>query len=77
MAGECCKSGFRWDGNPTGGVTTVANHKAYVTGTNKKAAVLIVHDIFGWTLTNARLLADHYAEEADVTVYIPDLYVQT
>lgn len=29
----------------------------------------------GWTLNNARLLADHYAKEADATVYLPDLYV--
>jgi len=35
---------------------------------------MIVHDIFGWTLNNTRLLADHYAEEADVTVYLPDFY---
>lgn len=38
-----------------------------------QVAILIVHDIFGWTLPNARLLADHYAKEADATVYLPDL----
>ena len=37
------------------------------------AAILLVHDIFGWTFTNARLLADHFAKEADATVYLPDL----
>jgi hypothetical protein len=53
----------------------LASHDTYVTGSNKDAAVLIVHDLFGWTFPNARILADHYAEEADVTVYLPDLCV--
>lgn len=71
--GSCCKTGFRWEGKPVGSEATIAEHKTYVTGDNKKAAVLIVADIFGWTLTNVRLIADHFAQEADVTVYIPDL----
>lgn len=53
----------------------LANLDTYVAGSNTDAAVLIVHDIFGWTLPNLRILADHYAKEADVTVYLPDLYV--
>lgn len=36
---------------------------------------MIVHDVFGWKSPNPRLLADHYAKEADATVYVPDLYV--
>lgn len=70
---ECCKSGFKWDGKAIGKVTKIANLDTYVTGDNKDAAVLIVHDVFGWTLTNVRILADHYAKEANVTVYLPDL----
>ena len=66
-------TGFRWDGTPKGKETTLGASKTYVSGTNKDAAVLIIHDVFGWTLNNTRLLADHYAEEADVTVYLPDL----
>lgn len=38
-----------------------------------QVVIMIVHDIFGWTSANTRLLADHYAKEADATVYIPDL----
>ena len=72
---ECCKTGFRWEGNPVGMESKLASHDTYVTGSNKDAAVLIVHDLFGWTFPNARILADHYAEEADVTVYLPDLCV--
>lgn len=73
MACENCKKGFAWDGATTGSETTLAGAKAYVTGNNKDAAVLIITDIFGWTLPNIRILADHYAKEADVTVYIPDV----
>ena len=32
-----------------------------------------VHDVYGWTFTNTRVLADHYAKEADATVFLPDL----
>lgn len=70
---NCCKQGFRWSGTPVGKETTLAGLDAYVSGSNKNAAVLIVHDIFGWKFPNIRLLADHYADEAGVTVYVPDL----
>jgi dienelactone hydrolase len=70
---SCCATGFAWHGKPTGKESTLAKKKAYITGENKDAAVLILHDIFGWTLNNTRLLADHYAKEADVTVFLPDL----
>ena len=72
---ECCTTGFRWEGKPVGKESKLANQDAYVTGSNTDAAVLFVHDLYGWTLTNARLLADHYAKEANVTVYLPDLHV--
>ncbi len=53
--------------------TKLANNNTYVTGSNKDVAIMIVHDIFGWTFPNLRLLADHYAQEANATVYLPDL----
>ena len=74
MSCENCKIGFNWDGTPTGTESKVGDlNKAYVTGTNKDAAVLLIHDIYGWTFPNLRLLADHFAKEANVTVYLPDL----
>ena len=69
---SCCKEGFKWNGTPTGKEATLGNNKCYVTGDNKDAAVLLVHDVFGWTLPNLRILADHYAKEANVTAYLPD-----
>ncbi|PLB46546.1 endo-1,3-1,4-beta-D-glucanase [Aspergillus steynii IBT 23096] len=74
MTSDCCKSGFKWHATPTGTESSFAGTKTYVTGTSKSIAILYVHDIFGWTFPNARLLADYYAENANATVYVPDLY---
>ncbi|TVY85574.1 Hydrolase tropI [Lachnellula suecica] len=74
MSDDCCKSGFKWDGKPVGREGTLEKNKAYITGTNKDAAILIVHDIFGWTFNNLRLLADHFAREANATVYLVDFF---
>ena len=73
MLSECCLSGFKWDGTPEGKETKLTKNDAYVTGSNKDVAIMIVHDIFGWKFPNLRLLADHYAKESDATVYLPDL----
>jgi len=71
---SCCKTGFLWQGEPAGSESTIGDYKTYVTGKNPDVAVLIVADIFGWTLTISRLLADHFAKEADATVYLPDFF---
>lgn len=74
---SCCLQGFEWDGKPVGREDTLGDsHPAYVTGSNSDVAILLIHDLFGWTFVNTRLLADHYAREADATVYVPDLYVE-
>ena len=75
MACDNCKSGFNWEGKPTGSESELAGVPAYVAGEAKDVAVLLVPDIFGWKLNNTRLLADHFAKEANATVYAPDLYV--
>lgn len=73
MSCENCKSGFKWNSRPTGSEGKLGGINAYVAGTNNEAAVMIIHDVFGWTFTNLRLLADHFAKEANVTCYLPDL----
>lgn len=75
MAGltECCIKGFNWNGTPAGREDKLANLDTYVTGSNQHAAILVIADLFGWKFTNLRLLADHYAKEADASVYLPDL----
>ena len=37
-----------------------------------KGIVVIIPDLFGWTLNNSRVLADRYAERGGWTVYLPD-----
>ncbi|GAP83984.1 putative dienelactone hydrolase family protein [Rosellinia necatrix] len=71
---SCCLKTFTWDGTPEGRETKLAGNDSYVTGDAQDAAVLLVHDLFGWRYPNARLLADHYAREAGVTVYLPDFF---
>ncbi|KAH8894410.1 alpha/beta-hydrolase [Thozetella sp. PMI_491] len=71
---ECCVKGFEWSGTPSGKETKLDNHDAYVTGVNPEVAILVVHDAFGWTFRNTRLLADHYAREVNATVYVPDFF---
>ncbi|KAH9995949.1 dienelactone hydrolase family protein [Xylariaceae sp. FL0662B] len=71
---ECCIKGFQWNGTPTGHTGKLAGNDVYITGQNPDVAILIIHDVFGWTFTNARLLADHYAREANATVYLADFF---
>ncbi|KAL8726878.1 MAG: hypothetical protein Q9166_006430 [cf. Caloplaca sp. 2 TL-2023] len=71
---SCCVSGFSWNGTPTGQEKKIGNFNVYVAGDNKDVAILYLHDIFGWTFNNNRLLADHFAKEVDATVYLPDFF---
>ena len=70
---ECCLKGFRWEAQPKGHETSLANVNCYVSGSNSSVAILLLHDLYGWKFQNTRLLADHYAEEVNATVYLPDL----
>jgi len=70
---SCCKEGFKWNGQPEGKIDKVAGLDTYIAGNTKERAILIIADVFGWTLPNARLIADHFAKECDATVYLPDL----
>jgi hypothetical protein len=73
MNPECCQPGSRLGGDPVGFEAKLAGNKSYIVGNSKSAAILIVHDVFGWKLRNSRLIADFYAKEANATVYLPDL----
>jgi len=41
---------------------------------NKKAAVVLLTDIFGLPLKNSKILADIFAERLGVDVWVPDLF---
>lgn len=68
-----CKAGYQWNGKASGTESKIGKNDAYITGDSKDSAILIITDIFGWTLPNIRILADHYAKESKATVYVPDL----
>ena len=76
--GPCCVSGSIRAGSPNGKVDKDAGLDAYIaepTGspTDKKPGIIvIIPDLFGWTLPNSRLLADDWAEKSKRTVYVPD-----
>ena len=70
-----CTEGTYWPGTTNGTEAKLDSTNVYVSGSNSEVAVLIVSDVFGWKLPNSRLLADHFAREANLTVYLPDLYV--
>ncbi|KAF9691295.1 hypothetical protein EKO04_010645 [Ascochyta lentis] len=70
----CCLTSFQWDGTPAGREEKLAGLPTYVTGNNPHKAVLYIHDALGWRFRTARLLADSYAREANITVYIPDFF---
>ncbi|KAI5459346.1 Alpha/Beta hydrolase protein [Mariannaea sp. PMI_226] len=71
---SCCLKGFKWEGSPTGHIEKLDNLNVYVSGENKDAAILVIHDLLGWSFPNVRLLADHYSQEANATVYVPDFF---
>ncbi len=71
---SCCLEGFQWEGTPTGSIGKLANNESYIVGDNPDAAVMLIHDLLSWKFPNIRLLADHYAREANVTVYVPDFF---
>ncbi|EXL67881.1 esterase/lipase [Fusarium oxysporum f. sp. conglutinans race 2 54008] len=71
---DCCVKGFRWDATPRGRNGKVAGINCYVTGSNEGVAIMMIHDLFGWTFSNTRILADYYAEEVGATVLVPDFF---
>lgn len=71
-----CASGVLHSGTPAGREETIHGLNTYVTeppsGVAPKGIVVIIPDVFGWTLVNSRVLADRYAERGGYTVYLPD-----
>lgn len=39
-----------------------------------ETCMLTATDVYGWTFSNLRILADQYAKEIDATVYLPDFF---
>lgn len=73
-----CTEGYLWEGEPTGEEITVGNlptyHAAPESEANEGAAILYLHDAFGWKFRNNRLQCDRLAKATGFDVYMPDLY---
>ncbi|BGP58399.1 hypothetical protein JCM8202_001902 [Rhodotorula sphaerocarpa] len=73
--GQCCASGFKHDGTPSGIFSELNGVKTYVSlpkgEHDKTKALLFLTDIFGTELPNGQLLADSFAENG-IAVYMPD-----
>jgi dienelactone hydrolase len=72
MSSEHCAIGHIHTGTPVGKEETINGRKAYVTGSNKSNALLYLTDVFGYEYNNHRLLADTFAKELPITVYVGD-----
>ncbi|CAD6570300.1 MAG: hypothetical protein CYPHOPRED_003879 [Cyphobasidiales sp. Tagirdzhanova-0007] len=74
--GDCCKLAFFKTTKATGREIKLKDLDCYVTGSeNAAGALVMVADIFGWKLNNARVLADQISKEAGIAVYLPDLFL--
>ncbi|KAI9764228.1 MAG: hypothetical protein M1840_008618 [Geoglossum simile] len=71
-----CISGSIHEGTPKGRTATLHGLDTYISeppdGRPPKGLVVMMPDIYGWELTNARVLADVYAEKGPLLVYLPD-----
>lgn len=73
---QCCASGTLHTGTPKGTVSQLHGLPVYIasppSNTSPKGIVVILPDIFGWTLPNTRILADNFAAKGDFLVMLPD-----
>jgi len=72
---EHCLCGEIHTGKPKGHFEQIAGFRTYVASpahAKKDKVVLYITDVFGLDFINNQLLADTYAEETGVPVYIPD-----
>jgi dienelactone hydrolase len=72
---KCCITGHIAKGTPKGSIGQFAGRPAYIARPKEqgKQAVIIATDVFGWSLPNARLIADAFAAHGFLTV-VPDAF---
>ncbi|KAI9720163.1 MAG: hypothetical protein M1812_002980 [Candelaria pacifica] len=71
-----CVSGVVHSGTPTGSTNKIHGVDTYFAspsnGGPPRGIIVVVPDVFGWTFSNTRVLADSYAKKGNFTVYVPD-----
>jgi hypothetical protein len=73
MSNPCCDPGSKQSHEAQGTEEEIGGVNTYKTGQGKSAIVLFT-DVFGNSFINSRKLADSFAEGAQATVLIPDLF---
>jgi carboxymethylenebutenolidase len=76
---ENCTKGYVLPGEPTGKISTANAYFAPAPGTNGEGktggkAIILLTDIFGFSIQNPKILADHFAQELDCDVWVPDQF---
>ena len=78
MSGPCCLSGsVDTDAVQLGTERTLGGVDVYWApqpATKSCVAMIVVTDVFGWKLPNARLLADSVSNKLGVTAIVPDIF---
>lgn len=73
---QCCASGSLHTGTPTGTISKLHDLDVYIASPpsdrTPKGIVVILPDIFGWTLPNTRILVDNFAAKGNFLVMLPD-----
>ena len=72
MDGPCCKGVVRDASALTGEAVTIGGAPAYLAlpkaGEGKPVGVMVIHDIWGFNIPNAKYVADHLAAAGFPTV---------
>jgi len=72
--GACCVDpGAKQSHEAQGSEEKIAGVNTYKTGQGKSAIILFT-DVFGYSFINTRKLADSFAQGAQATAFIPDLF---
>jgi len=75
MLCENCTKGFRLDGEPTGTMQPDGSYLAAASADGRtEVAIVLLTDVFGLPLKNCKIMADNFAKELAVDVWIPDLF---
>ena len=79
MTSHFCCSGFIDEGIPKGEVTVVDGIRCYraaapVPLVHKDKLIIIGTDVFGYTISNIRLIADTFSRESSSLCLVPDLF---
>ncbi|KAH3667197.1 hypothetical protein OGAPHI_002846 [Ogataea philodendri] len=62
------------EGEPKGEFTKIGNFGVYKTGSASDKVLAIFPDIYGYRLNNVKLIADRFAENLGIQVFILDLF---